>query len=44
MKSVRRDMLFRQVDDAYATIQRQIYFALFERHAHEMVAKERFGG
>lgn len=33
---VRRDLLFRQVDDAYATIMRQIYFALFERHAHEM--------
>jgi oligoendopeptidase F len=35
--AVRRDMLFRQVDDAYATIQRQAYFALFERRAHEMV-------
>ncbi|MFM8319314.1 MAG: M3 family oligoendopeptidase [Chloroflexota bacterium] len=34
---VRRDMLFRQVDDAYATIQRQIYFAMFERTAHEMI-------
>jgi oligoendopeptidase F len=33
---VRRDMLFRQVDDAYATIMRQIYFALFERQAHQM--------
>ena len=36
-ESVRRDMLFRQVDDAYATIMRQAYFALFERQAHEMV-------
>lgn len=36
-KSVRRDMLFRQVDDSYATIMRQAYFALFERKAHEMV-------
>ncbi len=35
--AVRKDMLFRQVDDAYATILRQAYFALFERQAHEMV-------
>ncbi len=34
---VRRDLLFRQVDDAYATIMRQVFFALFERQAHEMV-------
>ncbi len=34
---VRRDLLFRQVDDAYATIMRQAYFALFEKQAHEMV-------
>ncbi len=32
-----RDILFRQVDDAYATIQRQAFFALFERQAHEMI-------
>ena len=36
-EAVRRDMLFRQLDDAYATILRQAYFALFERQAHEMV-------
>lgn len=36
-EAVRRDLLFRQVDDAYATIMRQIYFALFERTAHEMI-------
>ena len=36
-ESVRRDLLFRQVDDSYATIMRQAYFALFERRAHEMV-------
>ena len=36
-ESVRRDLLFRQVDDAYATIMRQIFFAIFEREAHEMV-------
>jgi oligoendopeptidase F len=35
-EEVRRDLLFRQVDDAYATIMRQVYFALFERRAHEM--------
>jgi oligoendopeptidase F len=35
-EDVRRDMLFKQVDDAYATIMRQVYFALFERQAHEM--------
>jgi len=38
-ESVRRDLLFRQVDDAYATIMRQAYFALFERQAHKMVQK-----
>jgi len=37
-EGVCRDLLFRQVDDAYATIQRQAYFALFERQAHEMIA------
>jgi oligoendopeptidase F len=36
-EAVRRDILFRQVDDAFATILRQVYFALFERRAHEMV-------
>jgi oligoendopeptidase F len=36
---VRRDILFRQVDDSYATIGRQTFFALFERSAHEMVLK-----
>ncbi len=36
-ESVRRDLLFRQMDDAYATIQRQAFFALFERQAHDMV-------
>ena len=38
-EDVRRDILFKQVDDAYATIMRQSYFALFEKQAHEMVAK-----
>jgi oligoendopeptidase F len=36
-EAVRRDMLFRQVDDSYATIMRQSYFALFEKQAHEMI-------
>lgn len=35
--AVRRDLLFRQIDDAYATILRQSYFALFERQAHEAI-------
>ncbi|MBN1667668.1 MAG: M3 family oligoendopeptidase [Anaerolineales bacterium] len=35
--AVRRDIIFRQIDDAYATIMRQAFFALFERQAHEMV-------
>ncbi len=38
-ESVRRDILFKQMDDAFATILRQIYFALFEREAHAMVQK-----
>jgi len=38
-ESVRRDILFKQMDDAFATVLRQIYFALFEREAHEMVQK-----
>ena len=36
-EAVRRDILFKQVDDAYATIMRQSYFALFEKQAHQMV-------
>ena len=35
-EAVRRDILFGQVDSAYATIQRQAFFALFEKQAHEM--------
>jgi oligoendopeptidase F len=37
--AVRRDLLFKQVDDAYATIQRQAFFALFERQAHQLTAQ-----
>ncbi|HKY79269.1 MAG TPA: M3 family oligoendopeptidase [Anaerolineales bacterium] len=38
-ETVRRDILFAKVDDSYATIMRQVYFAIFERKAHEMVSK-----
>jgi oligoendopeptidase F len=34
---LQRDLLFRQMDDAYATIMRQAFFALYERTAHEMI-------
>ncbi|MFN2145828.1 MAG: M3 family oligoendopeptidase, partial [Anaerolineales bacterium] len=37
-ETVRRDIIFSQIGDAYATIMRQIFFALFEREAHEMIA------
>jgi oligoendopeptidase F len=36
-EAVRRDLLFKQVDDSYATILRQAFFALFERQAHAMI-------
>jgi len=36
-EDVKRDILFRQIDDAFATIIRQIYFAMFEVQAHDMV-------
>jgi oligoendopeptidase F len=36
-EAVRRDILFKQMDDAFATILRQIYFALFEREAHKKI-------
>jgi oligoendopeptidase F len=35
--AVQRDVLFRQVDDSYATIMRQAYFSMFERTAHEKI-------
>jgi len=38
-EAVRRDILFKQMDDAFATILRQIYFAMFERDAHAMIQK-----
>jgi oligoendopeptidase F len=36
-EDVRRDILFKQMDDAFATILRQVYFALFERDAHAKI-------
>ena len=36
-ENVRRDILFKQMDDAFATILRQAYFALFERDAHSKI-------
>ncbi len=39
-EDVRRDILFSQVDDAYATIMRQSFFGLFEKEAHEMVSQD----
>jgi oligoendopeptidase F len=34
---IQRDILVRQLDDNYATIMRQAYFALFERDAHDAI-------
>jgi oligoendopeptidase F len=39
-EAVRRDILFRQMDDSYAVIIRQIFFALFERQAHQMIKED----
>ena len=36
-EGVRRDILFAQLDDAYATIIRQCFFAMFEIKAHEAI-------
>ncbi|MFW5713993.1 MAG: M3 family oligoendopeptidase [Brevefilum sp.] len=38
-EAVRRDLLYRQMDDAFATILRQNYFAMFEKTAHQMIAE-----
>lgn len=37
--AVRRDLLARLLDDAYATVMRQAFFALFEKDAHAAVAQ-----
>jgi oligoendopeptidase F len=34
---LRRDLLARAVDDAFATILRQAYFTIFERQAHQVI-------
>jgi oligoendopeptidase F len=39
-EATRRVLLFRQIDDAYATIQRQAFFAMFEKKAHELIARD----
>ncbi|MDR1164699.1 MAG: M3 family oligoendopeptidase [Deltaproteobacteria bacterium] len=36
--AARRDLLFHLLDDAYATVGRQAYFALFEEEAHSLAA------
>lgn len=36
--AVKRDILARMVDDAYATVMRQAFFAMFEKEAHEAYA------
>jgi len=37
--TVRRDLLVRVIDDAYATVIRQAYFTIFERDAHRMLVE-----
>lgn len=37
--SVRKTILFRQADEAFATVMRQAQFAIFERQAHQMINK-----
>lgn len=36
-EGVRRDMLFKQVSDSYATILRQSFFSMFEQEAHQLI-------
>ncbi len=38
-EAVRKEILFKQVGDAFATILRQAYFAIFEKQAHALVQK-----
>lgn len=39
--AVRRDLLANKIDDAYATVQRQAYFTIFEREAHRLIVEGR---
>lgn len=39
--AVRREILATMVDDAYATVQRQAYFTLFEQDAHRLLAEDK---
>lgn len=39
--AVRRDLLAKAIDDAYATVGRQGYFAMWEKEAHEMVRQNK---
>jgi oligoendopeptidase F len=39
--AVRRDLLAKAIDDAYATVGRQGYFAMWEKEAHEMVKENK---
>ncbi len=39
--SLRRELLAHALDDAYLTVMRQAYFALFEQEAHAMIAEGR---
>jgi oligoendopeptidase F len=38
-KAVKQGLLLAQLDDIYATVQRQAYFILFEKTAHEIISK-----
>lgn len=38
-RAVKQGLLLAQLDDLYATVLRQAYFVLFEKTAHEMIAK-----
>ncbi|HEX9741661.1 MAG TPA: M3 family oligoendopeptidase [Nitrospiraceae bacterium] len=38
-KSVKQGLLISQLDDIYATVVRQAYFVLFEKVAHDLIAK-----
>jgi len=42
--AVRRDVLARSVDGAYATVMRQAFFVLFEREAHALVEEGQTAG